>query len=342
MRVAARARLRWSGLVLVGIHLLALGADWIAPYDYAAQHRDFAYSRPTKVRFVDHEGRFHLRPFVYAQEQNSALPSGLAGESPAIAPIRFFVPSPPRQGLGVFTAKFRLFGVDEPARLFLLGTDHLGRDLFSRLLYGARVSLFAGLFGAALSVTVGLALGTLAGFYGGRTDDVLMRLTELFLALPWLYLLFGVRAVLPLELGAMQALLLFVAIVAGIGWARPARLFRGVTLATKKRTFVAAARAVGASDSQLLRHHILPHNFRVFRVQFALLVPRFVLAEVTLSFLGLGVGEPVPSLGSLLAVLQEYHVLVSYGWMFAPAVALLAVVLCYQLLADGIGEQARA
>lgn len=328
-----RARLWLAGTVLVSVHLAALGADLIAPYDFAVQHREFAFAPPTRLRFVDQEGRFHWRPFVHPQTR-------AAGPDQARpAPLRLFVKGSPRRIIGPWVVETRLFGVDEPARLFLLGTDGVGRDVLSRLLYGARISLLAGLLAGGLSVMLGLVLGIAAGFYGGRVDEVLMRFTELFLALPWLYLLFGVRAILPLELGPVRAFFVFILIVGGIGWARPARLFRGVTIAAKKQDFVLAARGLGATDLHLVFRHVLPQSLGVLWTQFALLVPRFILAEVTLSFLGLGVGEPVPSWGNMLASLRGLQVLASYGWMLAPAVALLIVVLCYEPLTDRLQQR---
>ncbi len=337
-----RARLWLAATVLVLVHLAALGADFIAPYDFSTQHREFAFAPPTRLRFVDQEGHRHWRPFVEP-------PGGVIGargasgarEAGEASPLRLWVKGAPRR-VGPWIVETRLFGVEEPARLFLLGTDGVGRDVFSRLIYGARISLLAGLFAAGLSVMLGLVLGTVAGFYGGSIDEILMRFTELFLALPWLYLLFGVRAVLPLELGPTRAFVVFILIVGGIGWARPARLFRGVAVAAKKQEFVLAARALGASDWHLVIRHVLPQSSGVFWTQFALLVPRFILAEVTLSFLGLGVGEPVPSWGNMLASLRALEVLVSYGWMLAPAGALLVVVLCYEPLADWLQQRTKA
>ena len=288
-----RARLWLAATVLDLIHLAALGADFIAPYDFSAQHREFAFAPPSRLRFIDQEGRRSWRLFVQPRLEDSG----------GAAPLQLWVKGPPRQ-VGPWVFETRLFGVEEPARLFLLGTDGVGRDVFSRLLYGARISLLAGLFAAGLSVVLGFALGTVAGFHGGRVDEILMRFTELFLALPWLYLLFGVRAVLPLELGPVRAFFVFILIVGGIGWARPARLFRGLAVAAKKQEFVLAARALGATDLHLMMRHVLPQSMGVFWTQLALLVPRFVLAEVTLSFLGLGVGEPVPSWGNMLASLR--------------------------------------
>ena len=174
-------------------------------------------------------------------------------ELPRLADLRFFVRDP--------AGRLHLFGT-MPRPLFLLGTDGFGRDQFSRLLHGGRVSLAAGLLAAALSLGAGWLLGALAGFYGRWADAAIMRAADVFLALPWLYLLFAVRAFLPLEMPPARAFLMIVAVIGLVGWARPARLVRGVVLSARERGYVLAARGFGASDAWLLRRHILPANHR--------------------------------------------------------------------------------
>jgi peptide/nickel transport system permease protein len=234
---------------------------------------------------------------------------------------------------------WRLLGARAPHVVFLLGTDAYGRDVFSRLLYGGRVSLLTGLLAAFLSLALGLALGTAAGFYGGWLDQLLMRGGELVMALPWLYLLLAVRAFLPLHITTVQAFFLLVAIIGGVGWVRPARLIRGVVLSARERGFVLAARGFGASNAYLIRRHILPLTLGVVLTQATVLIPQYILAEVALSFLGLGVGEPVPSWGNMLAEAQQYHALVAHGWMLAPGLAIIPVLLGYLLLADTLLEK---
>jgi peptide/nickel transport system permease protein len=235
--------------------------------------------------------------------------------------------------LGLLRLRVHLFGGGD-APLYLLGSDAYGRDLLSRVLFGGQVSLLAGLIGAGLTLSIGLCIGAAAGFWGGWKDEVLMRVAELFLALPWIYLLFAMRAFLPLAVPPLKAFLLVVVVIGAVGWARPARMVRGIVLSAKERDFVRAARGFGASGSYLLRRHILPETASVVLTQAAILVPQFVLAEMTLSFLGLGVPEPIPSWGNLLASLQHYNVLVSYWWMYLPALAMVPFFLGYLVLAS--------
>lgn len=333
-----RGRLAASLTVLGAVHLAALAAGFLAPYGPTRQDRMLPYAPPTRLHFRDGEGRLHPRPFVYRLETGIGSESAYAEDRSVAHPVRFFVRDASDSGAGA--GRLHLFGVDEPARIFLLGTDGFGRDQLSRLLHGARISLFAGLMATALSLGIGWLLGTLAGFYGRWLDAVLMRTAELFLALPWLYLLFAVRAVLPLHVSAVQAFFMLVLVIGLVDWARPARLVRGVVLSARERNYVLAARGFGASDFHLVRRHIAPQTFGLVLTQAALLVPQYILAEVTLSFLGLGVSEPVPSWGNMLAALQHYHVLASYAWMWAPAVALVPVFIAYYALAEGL--QARA
>jgi len=321
---------RLAFLFLGAVYLAALGATFLAPYGYAEQHRRHPLTPPTGVHFFDAEGRFHLRPFVYHGEERCAL--------------RFFVRRDPgadpwpEEGIQQ-KPRWHLFQVDPPGVIFLLGTDELGRDQFSRLLFGARISLFSGLLAGVLAVALGTLLGAVAGFFGGWVDEVLMRLVELALALPWLYLLLTVRAFLPLHIEPTQSFILVVAVIALIGWATPARLGRGVALAVRRQDMVQAAEALGVRPAGILLRCVLPQTASVALTQLSLLIPQFILAEVTLSFLGLGVGEPVPSLGSMLAALQNYHVLTSAWWMGLPAIALGMVVLSYHRLANVLQER---
>jgi peptide/nickel transport system permease protein len=330
----------WFALtLLVILHGLVLLAAFLAPYDPAEQNRFHVFVPPTKLRFVDAEGAFHIRPFVYEWSERSDAFGEYEENLQLAYPLRFFVPVKPYRLAGVIPLRWRFLGVEEPGRVFLLGTDSLGRDQFSRLLHGGRISLFAGLLAAALTLFVGMVLGTLSGFFGGKLDNFLMRTAELFLALPWLYLLFAVRAFLPLSISPVQAFLLVTVVIGLVGWARPARLIRGVVLSARERDYVLAARGFGASSFYLLRRHILPQTYGVVFTQAALLIPQYILAEVTLSFLGLGVGEPTPSWGNMLASLQEYHVLASYWWMFIPGLVLFPIFAGFSLLSDSFHEQ---
>ena len=322
-----RAISNWI-VALVALHAIVILAGFFAPYDPTEQDRKSPYLPPMRIHFVDARGHFHARPFVYSLGLREGAFDQYEEDTARLLPLKFFVKGARYRLLGFVPLRLHFFGT-ENERIYLLGSDSYGRDQLSRFLYGGQVSLFAGLLGAGITLLLGLCLGALAGFYGGWQDDLLMRVAELFLALPWLYLLFAIRAFLPLAVNPLQAFFLIIAVLGAVGWARPARLVRGVVLGAKERDFVRAARGFGATGGYLLRRHILPEASSVLFTQATILVPQFVLAEMTLSFLGLGVPEPVPSWGNLLSSLQQYSVLVSYWWMYLPAVIMVPFFLGY-------------
>jgi peptide/nickel transport system permease protein len=334
-----RVSLRAMSLVcLAVIHLSVLLAGFFSPYDFAAQDRELPYSPPTRIHWVNKDGRLRWRPFVYRSVERVGEFQRYEEDQRIPYPIHALTRGAKYTIGGVVTWNRHLFGVDPPARLFLMGSDGYGRDLFSRILFGGQISLFAGLVATLLSLTFGVILGALAGFYEGSLDALIMRCVELFLALPWLYLLLALRGLLPLRTSPEQAFLLFIIVIGLVGWARPARLVRGVVLSVKQSKHLLAAKSFGASDLYLLRCHIFPEIRGLVLTQAALLIPQYVLAEVTLSFLGLGVGEPTPSWGGMLAALQQYHVLVSKWWMFFPGLILIPVILSYGMLSSSLQE----
>jgi len=328
-------------MFLVLLHGVVLVGGFVAPYDPIRQNRERPYAPPAGIHFVDGQGKFHFRPFVYAQRLQESSFDQYEDDHATPIPLKFFVSGVSYRLLGAIPLKIHLFGADD-ATVNLLGTDGYGRDLFSRILYGGQISLLAGLLAASISLVVGTVVGGASGYLGGWTDSIAMRLAELCLALPWLYLLFGVRAFLPLLVSPVKAFLIVVTTIGLLGWARPARLVRGVALSAKERDFVRAARGFGASNSYILRRHILPQTTSVILTQAAILIPQYILAEVTLSFLGLGIPEPAPSWGNLLGSLQQYSVLSSYWWMYLPALAMVPFFFGYLALASTLQEGRRA
>jgi peptide/nickel transport system permease protein len=318
--------------VAILLHVAIVFAGFIAPYDPAAQNRELAYASPTRIHFGDSSG-FHFRPVVYASSVDF---EGSHEDLTRKYPMRFFVRGASYRILGLFTTNLHLFGVDSPGQLFLFGTDSYGRDQFSRLLYGGQISVAAGLLATFMTLALAVIVGTVSGYYGKWVDESLMGSAELFLSLPWFYFLVGLRAFLPLHLSPTNTFLLIICVIGIIGWARPARLVRGIVLSARNRDYVSAARGFGGSDFYLLRRHIFPETFAILLTQAALLVPQYVAAEAVLSFFGLGIAEPVPSWGNMLSALQQYNVLISYHWLLAPAAALVVTSVTYWLLADAI------
>jgi peptide/nickel transport system permease protein len=344
---------RWL-VALVALHCVIAAAGFFAPYDPVEQDRDHPYLPPMHLHVIDAESHVHLRPFFYALRPREGSFDQFEENTAKIIPLKFFESGARYHLLGIVPSSRHLFGAGaavgaqhaapqlaQPygAKIYLLGTDAYGRDQLSRILYGGQISLLAGLLGAAVTLLLGAVIGIGAGYYTGWRDELLMRVAEIFLALPWLYLLFALRAFLPLTVRPLEAFLLVVVVIALVGWARPARLVRGVVLSVKERDYVRAARGFGASNFYLLRRHIFPETASVLLTQAAILVPQFVLAEMTLSFLGLGVPEPTSSWGNLLASLQQYNVLVSYWWMYLPTLAIVPFFLGYLSLASALHER---
>jgi peptide/nickel transport system permease protein len=323
-------KLRVPLLALTCVYAIFAVARFIAPYDYETQNRAVALAPPTHIHFVDQNSQFHLRPFIYRWKQQPETLREYKEDRTIAFPIYFLVSGARYKIIPSVSLQTHLFDTYPGGNVFLLGTDEYGRDVFSRLLYGGQISLFAGLFASGVSVTLGLIAGALAGYYGRWLDHTIMRAAELFLAMPWLYLLLTVRAFLPLHMDPLGVYVLLIGIAGAIGWARPARLVRGVVLSGRDREYILAAKGFGASDPYILSTHVLPQAYSIAMTQVRLYIPQYIMAEVVLSFFGLGVSEPVPSWGNMLARLENLFVLESGWWMYSPAILLVAVLLIFE------------
>lgn len=319
-------------LALLVLHGIIAAAGFVAPYSVDAQNRELPFAPPARIHFMDTHHGIHLRPFLYRSVLREGTIAEYQEDRTTRFPLHFLVTGSPYKWFGLFPSSCHLFGVAAPARLFLLGSDAYGRDEFSRLLFGGQISLFSGLLAAAIALCLGAALGGLAGYYESWVDEILMRVSEIFMSVPWLYLLLCMRAFLPLHMKPDEIFLLLLIVLGGIGWARPARLIRGVVRSAKHRDYVRAACGFGASDLYVIRKHVLPAATAVAFTQLALYIPQYVLAEVTLSFFGIGISEPAPSWGNMLAAAQHDFVILSCWWLLAPAAALVAIFLGYHKL----------
>ncbi|MBI1746813.1 MAG: ABC transporter permease [Acidobacteria bacterium] len=322
--------------ILTTFFFLALMADFFSPYAESEQYRDYFYAPPTRIHFIDREGKFHGWPFVYRirlKDPGLALYEEDATERYFIS---FGLRGRPYRFLGLFSWDRHFFGV-KGAHLFLLGCDDLGRDLFSRLLFGSQVSLSIGVMATVLSLPIGLAIGSLAGYYGGRWVDVwLMRLTDLFLAMPGLYLVLALRSAFPRDMSSAKIYLMMVVILSFLGWSSLARPIRGIVLSLREREFILAAKGLGASDGRIIIVHILPNIATFALVQATLAIPMYLLAEVMLSYLGIGMQEPLASWGSMLAGAQNLSALSQHWWLLTPGVAIFLVVLGFNHLGDAL------
>ena len=344
---SSRRQLRWGlGIVLL-CYAAALGADFLAPYEARAQARREPLAPPTAIHFRDLQGRWHWRPFIYAQQLQDPLTRQYTEDTRQAYALELWAPGYAYTLFGLFSSQRHLLGVRGDAagavpRLNLLGTDEVGRDRWSRLLLAARFSLLIGPLGTLGAGLLGVLLGSLAGYAGGWLESVLMRLADAVLALPSLVLILAARAAFPPALPAARATLLLIGIFTVLGWAEMARLARGLVLALRQREFVLAAVSLGASPGRVLWRHMLPNVARPLLVQLLLLLPVFLLAETALSFLGVGLQEPAASWGGMLSAAADVSLLqqAQAGVLLAPAWAIGFFVLGVRLLAEGLAEAA--
>ncbi len=328
-----------GGAVLALFYLLAIFAPLVAPYSEEEMDRRRYFHPPHELHWVDSAGTIHLRPFV--RLTRLANPSTFTYEEVEgqERPVRFFVRGAPYRILGVIPGSVHLFGIDGDERIYLLGTDSFGRDEFSRLLFGGQVSLTVGLVGILISFTLGLLLGGISGYFGGFTDSAIMRSTELLLSIPSLYLIIALRAVFPIDLPSQQVYLGIVAILAFIGWAGLARVIRGLVLSIRRNEYVTAAEALGVSRLRIITRHILPNTYSFVIVAATISVPGYILGEVVLSFLGVGVQEPASSWGNMLNQARSLRALTSFPWLlYVPGLAIFLTVMAFNFLGDGLRD----
>lgn len=326
------------GWLVIGLFAFSgIFAGFLAPYDPSAQSRSEPSAPATGIRFSG------LSPIIHPRRVVDPLRRTYTEDTSIAFPVGFFVRGYSYKLFGIRETDVHLFGVrstsDSAPRINLLGTDQLGRDRFSRLLYAVRFSLIVALLGALFASLVGIAIGGVSGYAGRLLDTFLMGATDAMLALPTLILILGVRAAFPLELPITRAALLLLLIFALTGWAEMARLTRGLVLSLRKREFVIAAVALGLSQTRVLFRHILPNILPSLRTRAFLLLPTFLLAEVALSYLGVGLQEPEPSLGNMLTAASDLDQLRSQPFnVLSPALAVLLFTLGVRL----IGRSERA
>jgi len=327
-----------GGALLIVLYGLALLAPFIAPYSQEEMDRERYNHPPHRLRWIDASGRFHPLSFVHSTTLVDLSRSRFVEDRSRAIPLRLFVRGAPYTLFGLRLDR-HLFGVDAPHRVYLLGTDPSGRDVLSRLLFGSQISLTVGLVGIAISFTLGLLLGGLSGYLGGWADAVIMRSTELLLSIPGLYLLIALRGIFPADLPSQQVYLSIVVILAFIGWAGLARVIRGMVLSIRRQEYITAAEALGMSRTRIIVRHILPNTLSFVIVAATIAVPGYILGEVVLSFLGLGVQEPAASWGNMLSQARSQRVLTSFPWMlFAPGTAIFVTVLAFNFLGDGLRD----
>lgn len=340
-RAAARLRRNlpalWALRLLGLFYVLALCAPFVAPYAMTTSDRRAPFHPPSRWHWSRPGGGIAIPPVVHPQDLDVETRRYSERTETAHA-LRLFVRGDAYELLPGVRWDRHLFGVEAPGRVFLLGTDQLGRDIFSRLLYGARVSLTVGLVGIVLTFTLGLLIGGAAGYFGGWVDGWLMRVTEVLMSIPGLYLILALRAAFPTSLSPTWAYVAIVVILSLVGWTSLGRIVRGMVLSLRTREYVLAAEALGFSPFRVITRHVLPNTMSFVIVAATIQVPGYILAEVALSFLGMGIQEPMPSWGNMLQQAASVTNLENYPWILWPGVAIFLTVLTFNLFGDGLRD----
>lgn len=337
-------RLAVCGLVVViALYTIALFCEFFAPLDPYLRYPQFVNAPPQRLHFVDQEGSFSPRPFVYGLKFSLDMEKFQRVYTPDYSKkyyLRFFTRGCEYRLWGKFPGNLHLFGVDEGGYLFLFGSDDLGRDVFSRIIYGTRVSLSIGLIGVFISLAIGMLLGGISGLRGGVIDEILQRVIELLRSVPHIPLWMGLSAALPPEWSPIKVYFGITIILSLLGWTHVARVVRSRFLSLRNEEFVLAAYAAGASEWRIITKHLIPSFISYVIVSVTLSVPGMILGETALSFLGIGLRPPVISWGVLLEQAQNISAVNTYPWLLTPAIFVILTVLSLNFVGDGLRDAA--
>lgn len=329
-----------SLVVLLLLYISIFLANFIAVYPKNYSNRNLSYAPPSNIYFITPEGKL-TRPYTYnyiRKFDKDSLRMYFIQDRTQKYYLKFFPKGFEYKFLGIFKTKRHLFGVEKGGDIFLFGCDINGRDNFSRLLYGGQVSLTIGFLALFISFPIGLIYGGIAGYFGGKTDMLMMRFAEAIMSIPSFYLLIILAAILPSGMTSSQRFLLITVILALIGWAGFSRVVRGMVLSIKTQDYVKAARSIGASRARIILKHILPQTSSYVIIAITLSIPGYILAESGLSFLGLGIQQPDASWGNMLKEAQEFTNIMYRPWLLTPGFLIFVAVLSFNLIGDTIRD----
>ena len=327
-------------LVLLVLYLLILFADFIAPYSNYYSNRELSYAPPNIIYTIDQNGKLSL-PYTYnyiREYEPSLMQTIYKQDRSKKNYIKIFNKGETYKILGIIPCNIHLFGVENNAQLHLLGTDINGRDVFSRLLFGGRISMTVGFLSLLIVFPIGLIYGGISGYFGGIIDTIMMRFAEAIMAIPSFYLLIILAAILPSGMTSIQRFSLIIIILALIGWAGFARVVRGMVLSIKNEDFVLAEKTIGASNLRIILKHIIPQTTSYVIIAMTLAIPSYILAESGLSFLGLGIQQPDASWGNMLKEAQEFTNILYRPWLLTPGFLIFVAVLSFNLIGDTIRD----
>ena len=329
------------GFVLLVMYGSTLISEIVAPYDLHERHTRFIYAPPQAVHLFD-KGEF-IGPFVYVWNYSlnmENLKREYSENTAKVYPIRFFCRGEPYKFWGLIDGDFHLVCPSAGGTLFLLGTDRLGRDMLSRILYGARISLTIGLIGITISFTLGIIIGGIAGYFGGLIDNVIQRVIEVIRSFPEIPLWMALSAILPVNWSPIFIYFGITGLLAMLDWTSLARAVRSKLLALREEDYCAAAQLMGARPRRIIARHLLPGFMSHLIASATLSIPAMILGETALSFLGLGLRPPITSWGVLLNEAQNINVVALYPWLILPVVPVIVIILAFNFFGDGLRDAA--
>lgn len=325
-------------VVLIALYLGAIFAGFLSPYRYDSEWRSKSYHPPTPVYFWDDNGL--TWPYIY--EYRYTFTENYQRDYEVVEgkryPLQFFVRGEPYDFLGLVRTRWHLFGVSDETRIYLMGADSRGRDLFTRILHGGRVSLSVGLVGVSISLVIGLLVGGISGYVGGWVDTVLQRIIEMIMIVPAFFLLLAMRAAFPPDWSSVKVYFFIVIIMSFIGWAGMARVIRGMALSLREKPFVSAARASGVPGFWIVLKHILPNTSSYFIVAATVSIPGYILGESALSLLGLGIQDPQASWGNLLQAAMSVSQIRFHPWILLPGLFIFLAIMSFNLIGDALRD----